>query len=295
MDFTNSLEITFFGMRRSGNHAVINWIRSQTQGTFIHLNNVNLYSGCDPYQHFTQAVISEVNPLVAERGLRSFKRFSKYLLRCGKVEYLYGVDERHSELIKRESWRALKKILLVRSYEHYSLQDAIHDWFEAEREQNVGRSQHQFDIVLVRDPYNLFASLIKTSNNISELSNSQLVIDKWKEHAKEYLGYTNHLKHQVGISYNAWFQDQEYRRELADRLKLTFTDDGMDSVPMFGKGSSFDGQRFDGNARKMGVLSRYKHFLDHPVMEQVLADQEIRELSYTIFGDILEPASLPTL
>ena len=158
MDVTNSLEITCFGMRRSGNHAVINWIRSQTPGRFIHLNNVKLYSGRDPYLYFAEGVISEVNPLVAERGLRSFRRFGKYLLHGGKVEYIYGGYGPGSDLIKRESWRTLKKALLIRSYEHYSLQKAIKDWFESEREKYVGRSESQFDIVLLRDPYNLFSS-----------------------------------------------------------------------------------------------------------------------------------------
>ncbi|NEQ73290.1 MAG: hypothetical protein F6K23_09540 [Okeania sp. SIO2C9] len=52
MYFTNAIDISCFGLRRSGNYAVINWIIRQNNGSFVHLNDVKLYSNKDPYQSF---------------------------------------------------------------------------------------------------------------------------------------------------------------------------------------------------------------------------------------------------
>ncbi|WP_287308824.1 MULTISPECIES: hypothetical protein [unclassified Okeania] len=42
-----------------------------------------------------------------------------------------------------------------------------------------------------------------------------------------------------------------------------------------GKGSSFDKFNYDGKATQMNVLSRYKAFLDHPVILKILANKEL--------------------
>ena len=282
MSFINAKEISCFGMRRSGNHAVLNWIRKQIPGTFVHLNNAKIYGNHDPYISFSEIVVSDLNPFVFESGPRKVKRFAKYLIRRGKVQYTYGRPD--FGRLKIEALRQHPKSLLIHSYEHYSLKMVLGEWFDTEMEQYLGRSQSKSNIVLLRDPYNLFASLIKKKENFS---NPKSIIGKWNEHAREYLGHTSYLANRVSISYNSWFKDQDYRRELANRLGIEFTDAGLDSVPIFGRGSSFDGQKYSGQARKMGVLSRYKQFLDHPVMKEVMADEELRELSYEAFGDIL--------
>ena len=45
----NQREIRFIGLKRSGNHAVLNWIRAQEQDSYFP-NNVNV--SISPFRHF---------------------------------------------------------------------------------------------------------------------------------------------------------------------------------------------------------------------------------------------------
>lgn len=281
MKFINTREISCFGLRRSGNHAILNWIRRQNNGCFVHLNDVKLYTHKDPYKSFSKATITGINPLLYQRENIKFKRFLKYLL-DPNVEYLFGGDTSKLEIEKLREYRL--KSLLIHSYEHYCLSQVLGTWFEKKREEFLGKSQYKFDILILRDPYNTFASLIKSGEKFNNLD---FIIDKWLEHAREYLGLSNYLHNRVSISYNQWFQNKAYRQKIAENLGLIFTDAGINTVSVVGKGSSFDRVNYDGKASQMTVLSRYQDFLDHPVMLKVLANQELNELSQEIFGSIV--------
>ena len=281
MNITNIREMSCFGLRRSGNHGIINWIIRQNNDAYVHLNNVKLYSNRDPYQSFAEINLGRINPLVYHKGILKARRFTKYLINR-QVEYRYGGDR--PELDRERLRRYSVKPLLIHSYEHYDLGHVIGDSFEAKRTEYLGKSQERFDVIILRDPYNTFASLIRKGET---LANPQSIINKWIEHAKEYLGVSKHFKHPVGINYNFWFTDQSYRQELAKKLGLPFTDAGIDTVPFVGEGSSFDKGAYDGQASQMPVLSRYKSYLEHPVMLKVLAHAELNELANEIFGPIL--------
>lgn len=280
MKYVNLKEISCFGLRRSGNHALINWIIKQNSGCFVHLNNIKIYTSQDPYQGFTEATIGGINPLVYHKDNAKLRRFVRYLLQPS-VEYRYGGDRLE---LDREKLRKKFKTLLIHSYEHYTLHKALGTWFEKNRTQFVGKSQDRFDILLLRDPYNTFASLIKRGE---KLNNPDEIIQKWIDHAREYLGLSNYLQNRISVNYNCWFTDRSYRQKIANSLGLTFTDSGINMVSSVGQGSSFDRTSYDGKASKMPVLVRYQNYLDHPVMSKVLANQELRELSESIFGLIV--------
>lgn len=282
MDITNIKEISFFGLRRSGNHAIQNWIIRQNDNSFVHLNDCKLYSKSkNPYENFSKVTISRISPLVYHKGSLKYRRFLKYSLNPN-VEYLYGGDR--IELDRRSLREYKTKSLIIHSYEHYSLSQVLGSWFESQRDEFLGKSQKKFDIVLLRDPFNVFASLIHRGEN---LDNAKPIIEKWIEHAKEYLGLTDYLKNRVSISYNSWVVNKDYRQEVAGLLDLKFSDVGINTVVNVGKGSSFDGTAYDGKAQEMPVLSRYKSYLDHPVMLQVLNNEELRDLSEKVFGSIV--------
>lgn len=282
MDFVNIKEISVFGLRRSGNHAIQNWIIRQNDASFVHLNDCKLYGKSkNPYENFSKATISGINPLTYHQGMLKYRRYLKYLLHP-KVEYLYG---RNRSELDRESLKNYRsKSLLLHSYEHYSLDQVIGDWFETQRDNFVGKSQQRFDVVVLRDPFNVFASLIHRGEDMNQVG---CVIQKWIEHAREYLGLTNYFKNRVCISYNQWFTDKDYRQQVAKSLDLKFSDAGINTVVSVGKGSSFDGTAYDGMAREMPVLIRYKKYLDHPAMQKVLAHEELRDLADEIFGAIV--------
>lgn len=92
------MDISCFGLRRSGNHAIINWIIRQSQGNFVHLNDVKLYHNKDPYQSFSKATVSGINPLIYQKSIKKWMRTLKYL-HNPQFEYLYDgnsvdVDDR---------------------------------------------------------------------------------------------------------------------------------------------------------------------------------------------------------
>jgi hypothetical protein len=160
------------------------------------------------------------------------------------------------------------------------------DQFEAKHDLYLGKSLFRYDVLLLRDPFNLFASRLK-SRKIAVKENDQSMVSAWLNYAKEFLGETHHLKHhKICINYNDWFLNLEYRKQLAESLGLEFSDAGMDEVSRYGGGSSFNRQDLQGKARQMDVLNRWKYFADDPAYRQLFDNPEIFEYSERIFGRI---------
>lgn len=76
---------------------------------------------------------------------------------------------------------------------------------------------------------------------------------------------------------------RDYRRELARRLDLRFTDEGRHRVPATAGGSSFDGRRFHGDAARMPVFDRWRHYRDDPAW-RARFDRELLDLAEAAFG-----------
>ena len=112
-------------------------------------------------------------------------------------------------------------------------------------------------------------------------ANMQRVVALWKAHAREHLGLTRLLEPKVCVYFDAWFSGPEYRRDVAGRLGVEFTDRAFSRVSNVGGGSSFDQTRFDGNNTGMGVLERETRLTDaeRDVLERALDDAELRELA----------------
>jgi hypothetical protein len=180
------------------------------------------------------------------------------------------------------------------SYEDDFLDNIFTDCFERNHDRWVGKSENRFDVLLLRDPYNLFASRMKRESDNNDNRYSLLAVDEretlirlWKQYAREFLGETNYLRfNKTVISFNRWVSDQEYRRELAGRFGFEFSDATMEEVVPVGGGSSFDGARKHQSASEMKVLERWQHFRDVPAFRSLFEDPEIAQLSQAIFGEI---------
>ncbi|HBE21064.1 MAG TPA: hypothetical protein DEG17_17385 [Cyanobacteria bacterium UBA11149] len=241
----NEKEIRVAGLKRSGNHAIINWIRKQHTGEVWHLNNIPVSE--NPYR------------------------------------FLYKHYPR--EHLRREALgNFIKKDCLIYSHEDYSLELITNTKNQKNHDLYLGKSQTIYDIIILRDPFNLLASRIK-KNYMQVKDNSQTVLDLWLEYAKEYLGETDYFKNQkVCINYNQWFIDPDYRKQLASQLEFQFSDAGINQVKGQGGGSSFEGKEFDGKASEMDVLNRYKGFENDPNYQELLKNEEVLEYSRKIFG-----------
>jgi hypothetical protein len=180
---------------------------------------------------------------------------------------------------------SMKKFLL------YNIEDILpsrlnNNDLEKHHDSWVGRSREIFDVLIIRDPFNLFASRLKAGDVLTGIDNVDEIKSLWKYYAKEYLDETNFLsQNKITINFNQWFSSSHYRNVLADKLRLEFTDRGLEAV-RFGSWSSFDGSKFDGRAQEMQVLQRWKDFSDHFFYKMIFDDKELLDLSEKIFGDI---------
>jgi len=231
-------EIRFYGLRRSGNHAIINWLIPMLGGVVCHINDAQL-------------------PLRFYKGPKPLRRFA---------------GDPSSTII---------------SYENVDL--------TKDTNQFDVRSEERRFIMLLRDPYNLAASLLQNQYAL-EVSNFRVpmynIKKEWKQYAREFLSHTNYLPtNTVKINFTKWFTDEDYRILIATELGLEYDDVGLNKVSGYGGGSSFDSTKLDGEAQKMDLLNRWKHIEGEGIHERfakLIDDSELAELSYEIFGPIME-------
>jgi hypothetical protein len=247
-------------MSRSGNHAIINWILAQAQGRSCFLNCAE--PGVNPF--------CSARPLTPEQpGWRA-------------TYASFDIDA------EREG-RLSRKDLLVHSYEDTFLGPFKKPGSEARHDEEIGTSARRIDLLVLRDPRNLFASRLASGYGWLE---DELVARIWCQHAREFLGLRRNLRQErVMISFNAWVQSPGYRREVAGALGLEFDDSAAHRVPRVAGGGSFDGLAYDGRAEQMPVLRRWHAFAREPRFRRLLAP-EVLDLSERIFG--APPADPPS-
>lgn len=263
-EFINEVEIRFVGIRRSGNHAVINWLATQF----------------DHPVHFINNAPARISPFAWARG--------------------YG-DEKTADIsntVQRfpddRPPRFEPKQVLLYSHEDCFLDDLAVASPTARRDRYVGTSRRRFDVLLLRDPYNLFASRFAFTLGDMTPDADPLIVDKirvmWKQHAREFLGETAYLGPEtIRIDFSRWRADATFRKEVAGRLGRPLNDDELERVPDVARGSSFDALARDGEADLMDLDQRWRHYLGDPRFRRVTRDRELVELAERIFG----PAPFP--
>ena len=225
-------EIRVSGLRRSGNHAIINWIVQQHNNEYIFINNVQPYQ--DPFDFTKQK----------KRNTSLFV----YSYEDVPVSYIYNPKYMNDKKCRY---------------------DIIH--------------QDIYNVLIIRNPLNLFASRLK-SDKIGVGSKIYNDKDLWIMYAQEYLGFTNFINSdKILINYDKWFIDVKYRKIIANQLGLKFTDKGMDDVPQFGGGSSFDDLNFDNKGSSMRVLERWKSFQGNKKYERFIKDKVLISLLKEIY------------
>lgn len=138
-------------------------------------------------------------------------------------------------------------------------------------------------LIALRDAWNCFASFYKKYNTVDPH-----IVRGWEYRAEEILGITHHLSNFHFVNYNMWFSSVNYRKELCKEHGLHFTDHGLNDVPNFGDGSSFDQRKLHNQGSKMNVLSRFREFKeDSRFMTKV--NPYVRMLSRKIFKYVKWP------
>lgn len=245
------------GMKRSGNHAIINWLIAHDH--FIFYNDViqiapilNGKKKIPPPQDFTA--------WFKRRRLPRRIRFAFFIKKF-----------------------ILQKYSLIASLEDHSL--SVKPFYNVPCEVT--------NILIVRDPSNLFSSRIRKAAQINHpaysLDEDTLInrdVELWKSHAQEFTGSTNHLKNKVCIYFDAWFSNENYREQISQKLNFEFTDTGFSKISNKGGGSSFDKTLFDGNNQMMNILNRKANLKEseQQLLENILTDDDLQELKQIIIS-----------
>lgn len=256
-------EYRIIGLSRSGNHAIINWIIRQIKGRYLFLNCTE----------------PKFNPFLTSRPLND----------SGNT---YETNLPNFFLKQEQSGIFSEKDYLLYNHEDCFLGSMNKKENRDSRENWVGKSEVQKDILLLRDPFNLMASRIKAglvrghythhgAKPISLLTLKRL----YKQHAREFLGGKNYLRNKVIINFNLWSTDKSYRQTVAEQLNIPFSDQGFKEIKKVAGGSSFDGVRYSGNAHRMKLLERWKSYADDPTFWHFF-DDEMLTLTEKIFGRI---------
>ncbi len=254
----NDVEIIVIGMRRSGNHAIINWLIPHYKGQVCFLNN------CSP-------------------GENPFLTSEKAPLKC----------DGNFNLEEEKKGNLSKKNCLIYSYEDIDISKVFNKTFKKNHDKWVGKSKKQYIVLILRDPFNLLVSRImgryfekrKMPPKKFFYRKKQL----WKIYAREFLKKQNRInKNKIIINYNSWFLSKDYRKSITDKLGLKLNDSRINEVPRIYMGSSFTGTKFNGKANKMKVLERWKFLINNNFYRELINDKELIELSDKIFGKIID-------
>lgn len=268
-EYRNETEIVFHSLGRSGSHAIINWIASMFKEPVYFFNNCPLG---DPYR----------------ARVRYWRRISK---RPTEKFFVKFPHLKHNK-IERDRCRNISKHCLMYSYEHEDIKTLKNGEFIQDRNFILGESRNRYNVLILRDIFNWFASCLKIREEWS-----LKFLGLWQIYAEEFLGKTNYLKEKkICISFNKWFIDEDYRIGIAGLFNLEYSDVTLDYA---GSPSSFDKKKYKhGKAQEMKALDRWKTLRDDSkYCEYLDALPEARELSYKIFGkeigyDILDNFSI---
>jgi len=229
----NEYEVRVWAIRRSGHHAVINWIASLFDKPVFFCNNVKI--GMSPYSRTP--------------GLRGKELVSLY----------YPTWKEPNRV---EKFKSMKKQCLIYNHENknFKMNGAPMN------ESLIGRSSHRFDILIMRDLRNLLAShLVNYKVRWGKIR--KVIAPLYQLYAEEFLGETNYLQYQpVKIWFDQWVQSEEYRIKKAEELGFKNKDWSLQYMANFYKrGSHFDKYHdYYNRAHEMEVTKRYKMVEETP-------------------------------
>lgn len=229
-----------FGMRRSGNHAIINWMmRNAPDGATGGLFYNNCRTGSDPTQKFASLDVYGSDWQVIPAGKTA-------------------LDKRRR--------KAGSRPMVVISYE-----DAMPRAGGKPQKASRGFTDADFDstILIYRSFLNWSASLLaKLQKNAGygPVERMRIMFRAMKIYADGLDRLAE--PHIVGICYDAWAASENTRLALLDRLRLTPRDNSLGAVQRFGGGSSFEGRAEA--AEKLSTLSRADQMVDNPEYQVML-------------------------
>lgn len=244
----------------------------------------------------------------------------------GHVVYLNNKKFTNVEFFKPEQDKYAQKECLVIGFENRNIKVL------AEESLNfsffVGDSKNIFNIVMLRDIFNMVASNITATwhsnkevyhnallssfvqakddnienweyyaNQITRRDYFRLLttgLDLWRMYALEYLNLTNFLDKKISLSFNEWFKSRKYRNSIAKKLGVVNKDVNVNKIAKWTSKplSRFDymkNNEFCNNAQELKVLERWKHLEDNPIYCNIFRkNKDVVRLNKRIFGNVID-------
>lgn len=273
----NKKEVTVFGIKRSGNHAIIHWLLQLLGDQTVHLNDV---TGESPYESCREINAKGLPMWSCKWDIKNF--FRLFSRNTPVIEY--------SMRDRRVNWnfihRFSPKDALILSYENCSLEEAVYSAFLQQHDIHVGKSYQQYRVIILRDAFNLFASLHRATFMTPE--DMVRCVELYKEYAEVFLSTAKQAEsNAICVKYNDWVSSPEYRIRLARKFGIESDGGPFLKVPSIAGGSSFEGMTKDGRAQGMKVFERWKVYWDDPVYRSIFQDKQLVDLTNDIFGRIV--------
>ncbi|NOX09533.1 MAG: tetratricopeptide repeat protein [Gammaproteobacteria bacterium] len=237
-------EYRIISVRRSGQHAVINWLCRQLNG------NTRFFNDVDPGVRLVDLLQRESS-------------FDKCFLDGVELDSQVG-DDRIDNLV----------------YNHEDvLLDEIGDIDGAFLSGCCNESFSGTTIIVVRDFANVFASRyffeMQMPGNAKRWKWDD--VDLWMNHASMMSKLQQKSGSVVVINMQNWTYNTDYRKKIADQLSINFTDAGYNEVGHIGS-------TFDGDAQSMRLDERWKKVIEMPGYRSLFDNVGAVKLNDSIFG-----------
>lgn len=249
---TNKLEIRIVALKRTGHHAIIEWILNGISGKRVFINN-------------------------SRPGKPVF--YPDWILKRPAYRLVtHGFDD--YDLSRDIGGDLQEKDALVYNYENWPLPVVFPKDLDTARQKLVGRSERIVDMMVCRDPLNNAASYIKKTSHKHTLSEFREWMALWCDYAEVAInGVAPDGRSIVPVHYSLWLTSDEYRVKIADQL-------GIENAPMpeqtakWGDGSSFAQGEIDKKVTDKEALKlRWLSFEDDPTFRELFSNERVVDVS----------------
>jgi hypothetical protein len=257
-------EIRLFGMKRSGNSAIISFVLGHYEpDEVVYLHNTDFSfrprsTAISPFEFYN---------ILEEGGIDRIK--------C----YLNTTEHNYPE---SSHFRVISEKIGDRNYS-YNVDSMWYAWYYGFARKKF--SENKYNIFLIRSPHNNLASLLKILYMGRGFQKHPFYnfAEDWLMYAREALGETDYFKDKIICNFDEWFSSEDYRKKLSSQLGLEYSDKGVGTLTG-SVGSSFNGMRFAKKTQEMKVLDRWKHFKDNEEYLDILKNDELIEKTEMLFG-----------
>lgn len=229
----------FFGLQRSGNHAILNWLIGLDQENTLFFNMVR--PGSD--------LLDRPSGISLPDGTRAY---------ATRVRGKRVIQPEHLEWFEKNGGR------LLLSYENYPIEKFSTSQLNQPVFQRFGQASEEKNMLVLRNPFNMLPSAEKMMRRIMvrEGKDEKWMINAlnrrlalWKNYAFLHLNPVSLTKGEfITFLFDRWVSEKEYRDSMADKLGYTNQDRFLDFVSDAGKGSSFSGSKL---GQREDVLNRW--------------------------------------